>query len=408
MNRPAIIVQPFSSGVDLAPAFKARGIPVIAITLPHCASFGYGAKLQQSDFIEVIPEQPNLIKLLTNYNPLAIIPGSEVGISLADSLAAILTPDRANDPGKSRNRGHKALMQNALKEAGVPVLATIHTSSEKEVELWIEEQQLSNATFIMKPPMSAGSDKVFHTSVKDDWKQAFNQILMEPCPLTRKLNETVVVQEEAIGTEFAVGTVSANGTHYLAHLIKYNKMTSHNRKTIYDHVEFIPYIKDLYEELFSYTQKTLDALGVCWGAAHNEIILTNKGPRLIETSTRMCGGPVISFSRAATGSSQADKLVEIYIDGDVKTPEYQFKKSVVPVFLKSPKTGTIANMEAFTDLSKLPTFLSEHIWYENGDLVPQTIDYLTNIGIIALTGERKSIFLDYTKIRHMESQLMVL
>lgn len=407
MNRPVIIVDPLSSGIELAPAFKARGIPAIAVTLKPLKWTGFGAKIQTSDFVAIIPNQPNLIEVLRKYDPLAIIPGTEEGVPLAEELATVLTPQLANDPKKSLNRVHKALMQQALKETGVPSLKTLNTSSENEVETWIKVNELVDSPLIIKPPISAGSDKVFHIPAKGDWNKAFHRVLAEPSKITGKINETVIVQEQAIGTEFAVGTVSANGKHYLAHLIKYNKSSSNNRNTIYDYVEFVPYNEKVYGELFPYVQKALDALGIRWGAAHNEIMLTDKGPRLIETGARMCGGPVVGFAREATGSSQADKLVEIYADGDVTTKKYVFKKTVVPVFLKSPAEGTISNVEALADLSKLPTFLNEHIWFRNGDLVPQTVDYLTSIGIVGLTGDRESIFLDYLKIRSMESQLMV-
>src|SRR3990167_2707735 len=298
-------------------------------------------------------------------------------------------------------------MQKALKEVGVPVLKTLNTSSEHEVENWIKENELIDSPLIIKPPMSAGSDKVFHISAKGEWKMAFNRVLTEPSKITGKVSETVVVQEQAIGTEFAVGTVSANGKHYLAHLIKYNKTSSHDRKTIFDYVEFVPYSDEQHGELFSYTQSALDALGIRWGAAHNEIMLTKKGPRLIESGARMCGGPVVGFSREATGSSQADKLVEVYVDGGVLTKKYVFKKSVLSVFLKSPTNGTISNVEALSEISKLPTLLNEYIWFKNGDLVPQTVDYLTSIGIVALAGDRECILLDYEKIRNMESKLVV-
>jgi biotin carboxylase len=236
---------------------------------------------------------------------------------------------------------------------------------------------------------------------------AFNRILTEPTNIMGKISETVVVQEQAIGTEFAVGTVSARGKHYLAHLIKYNKTSSHGRKTIFDYVEFVPYIEQEYGELFDYTQKALDALGIRWGAAHTEIMLTEKGPRLIESGARICGGPVTRFAREATGSSQVDKLVEIYADGDILTKKYVFKKSVVPVFLKSPAKGILSNIETFAEVSKLPTLLNEYIWVKNGELVPLTVDYLTSIGIIALAGDRERILLDYKKIRNMESKLVI-
>ncbi|WP_454780323.1 ATP-grasp domain-containing protein [Legionella sp. WA2022007384] len=408
MNRPVIIVNPISSGIELAPAFKARGIPVIAITLHSLEWAGFGTNIQHADFNEIIPIQPNLAERLKDYDPLAIIPGDEEGVPLAESLAATLTPQFANDPAKAMNRLHKALMQKSLHDAGIPALKTLNTASEKEVEAWFKTNSLTDSSFIIKPPISAGSDKVFHISTKGDWQKAFHQVLTEPSKLTGKMNDTVVVQEEAIGTEYAVGTVSANGSHYLTHLIKYNKTSFNGRKTVYDHVEFIAFDEEAHGDLFAYTKDALDALGIRWGAAHTEIILTEHGPRLIETGARMCGGPVVGFAREATGSSQADKLVEIYVDGNVATKEYVFKKTVVPVFLKSSAAGTLTNMEAFADLATLPTFFKKYIWFKNGDVVPQTIDYLTNLGIVALAGDRQAIFNDYQKIRQMESELMIL
>lgn len=406
MNRPVVIIDPLSSGIELAPAFKARGILAIAVTFKS-DWVGFGMKVQTSDFVEIIPDQPNLVEILRHYNPIAIIPGTEEGVPLSERLTETLTPQFANDPKKSLNRSHKAFMQKALKKAGIPILKTLNTSSENEVETWIKENELVDSPLIIKPPMSAGSDKVFHISAKGNWKMDFNRILTEPSKITGKISETVVVQEQAIGTEFAVGTVSANGKHYLAHLIKYNKTSSHNRKTVFDYVEFVSYSEEEHGELFDYTQKALDALGIRWGAAHTEIMLTKKGPRLIESGARMCGGPVVGFAREATGSSQADKLVEVYAEGDVITKKYVFKKSVVPVFLKSPAKGIISNVEAIAEISKLPTLFKEYIWFKNGDLVPQTVDYLTSIGIIGLAGDRKQILLDYDKIRNMESKLVI-
>ncbi|MEO5968983.1 MAG: ATP-grasp domain-containing protein [Bdellovibrionia bacterium] len=407
MNRPVIIVDPLSSGIELAPAFKARGIPAIAVTLKHQDWLGFGTKIQSSDFLEIIPDQPDIERLIKKYDPIAIIPCTDESIPLAEHLISILTPQFANDPKKSPHRLHKALMQRALEEAGVPALKTLYTASETEAEIWIKESDLQDCPLIVKPPTSAGSDKVFHIPVKGDWKKAFNRVLTEPSKITGKSNETVVIQEQAVGTEYAVGTISANGKHYLAHLIKYNKTSSGERNTVFDHVEFIPHNTEAFGELFDYTQKALDALGIRWGAAHNEIMLTKNGPRLIESGSRMCGGPVVGFAREASGSSQADKLVEVYVDGDVLTKEYLFRKTVVPVFLKALTQGTVSNVEALEGISQLSTLFNKYIWIKNSDRVSQTVDYLTSIGIVALAGDRESIFLDYKKIRNMESKLVI-
>lgn len=407
MNRPVVIVDPLSSGIELAPAFKSRGVPAIAVTLQHQDGLGFGSRVQASDFVELIPEQPEVERLIRKHDPIAIIPGTERGIPLAERLTAILSPQYANDPKKSLHRLHKALMQEALNEAGVPSLKTLHTASENEAEAWIEDSGLGDCPLIIKPPISAGSDKVFHIPAKGDWRKAFNRVLAEPSKITGQSSETVVIQEQAVGTEFAIGTVSANGKHFLSHLIKYNKSSSRERKTVFDHVEFVPFDEEALGDLFDYTKKSLDALGIRWGAAHSEIMLTKSGPRLIETGARMCGGPVVGFAREATGSSQADRLVEVYVDGDVRTKGYVFRKTVVPVFLKALTQGTVSNVEVLDDVSKLPTLLSKYIWIKNGDHVSKTEDYLTSIGIVALTGDHESIFCDYEKIRHMESKLLI-
>jgi hypothetical protein len=389
----------------LAPAFKARGVPAIAVTLNYDEWPEFGSRIRASDFVEVVPDQPGIEKLIAQHDPIAVIPGTEEGIPLAERLTAILTPQFTNDPEKALHRSHKSLMQQALKEAGVPALKTLHTASESEAEAWIEDQGLKDRPLIVKPPASSGSEKVFHIPASADWRGAFNRILAEPV-LSGARSETAVIQEQAIGTEFAVGTVSANGRHFLTHLMKYNKTSSGDRRTVFDHVEFVPHDKEALGDLFDYTQRALDALGIRWGAAHNEVMLTKDGPRLIESSARMIGGPVVGFARAATGSSQADRLVELYVDGEVITKEYGFRKTVVPVFLKAVTQGTVSNVEVLDGISSLPTFLSRHIWIKNGDRVPQTVDYLTSIGIIALTGDRESIFFDYARIRAMESKLV--
>ncbi|MDF1758972.1 MAG: ATP-grasp domain-containing protein [Coxiellaceae bacterium] len=406
MTRP-IIIEPLSSGGALAPAFKARGIPVIAVKLKASPWRGFGSTLQTSDFLAVIPEQPGLVDILKKYNPIAVIPGIEDAVPLTEQLAAELAPHYANNPDKLQHRFHKALMQQALQQAGVPVLKTLNTCSENEVHDWITQHDLQDLPLIIKPPTSAGSDKVFHIPAQGCWQQAFHRVLNEPAVTTGINSSSVVVQEQAIGPEFAVGTVSANGEHYVAHLIKYNKLTVGHRKTVFDHVELVAYDETIHKPLIDYTKKSLDALGIRWGAAHSEVIVTAQGPRLIEVGARMCGGPTVEAARAATGSSQADKWAEIFANGDVISKQYVVNKTVVPVFLKSPASGRMINAEVFDEVATLPTLLNAYIWYENNDCVVQTVDYLSAIGIVVLAGDRETVFDDYKKIRQMESNLEV-
>ncbi len=46
MNRPVVIVDPLSSGIDLAPAFRSRGIPSVAVTFKSLEEIGFGLEVQ--------------------------------------------------------------------------------------------------------------------------------------------------------------------------------------------------------------------------------------------------------------------------------------------------------------------------------------------------------------------------
>ncbi len=406
MSRPVVIVDPFSSGVELAPAFRARGIHCVAVTtFEPRNSLGYGARIRREDFTEIFSLSPDLEEKLRKLNPLAILSGSDTAMVLAERLSASLQLPFSNDPAKNIHRLHKARMQEALEPAGVPALATISTTSEAEVEAWLRERALSNSPLVVKPANSAGSDKVFLIPPGGDWKSAFNRVLTEPSKIDGKPHDTAVVQEQAIGTEFAIGTVSSSGKHYIAQIIQYTKGTAENRSVVYDYVEFISYDEQAHGEMWRYTQSVLDALGVRWGAAHNEIMLTKNGPRLIETSPRMTGGPVVLFAREASGSSQADKWVEAIALGEVALRDYTWRKTVMPVFLRAKATGVVSNVEALDGISQLPTLFRPFVWFKNGDTLTQTVDYLSSIGIVALAGDRESVLRDYRKIREMEALL---
>jgi biotin carboxylase len=409
VSRPVVIVDPVSSGAELAPAFHKRNIPAIAVrSMPAKAGgTGFAIKIQETHFQEVLENGPDLLVRLRQMNPRAIVAGTESGVPLADQLAEALTPELANAPELSRARRHKALMQEALAKAGLPVAKTINTASAGEVIAWLKEQGLTNSPLVVKPPASAGSDNVHHIPAGGDWRKPFDHILSTPAALMGLVNETVIVQEQLIGTEYAVDTVSAAGKHELAHLIRYKKTAAGDRLTVFDHTEFVPFDAEKYGELWSYTQRALDALGIRWGAAHSEIMLTKDGPRLIETGARMCGGPVIGFARAATGSSQVERVVEAYVDGEIRTNNYDLKQTVVPVFLIAPHAGTLRNVEVLEKLKALPTHLATHMWLGNGDHVRQTVDFNTTLGIVALAGKREAVFTDYAKVREIEAKLVI-
>ncbi|MDB5101352.1 MAG: hypothetical protein JWM80_5773 [Cyanobacteria bacterium RYN_339] len=410
MTQPIVIVDPVDSGSELAPAFAARGIPAIAVrSFPPGRSYGvgFGSQIQPDHFLAVYENVPDLVEILRPLNPRAVLAGTESGVELADRLAAALTPEFANVPALSRARRHKGLMQEAITKAGLPAIRTLYTASATEAAAWLVDQGLTGSALVLKPVESEASDNVHHVAPGGDWRSPFNQILAARNRVLDATNEAVIVQERVFGTEFAVDTVSAAGEHVLAHLIRYTKTTAGDRLTVFDHTEFVPFEPAQHGEMLAYFRQALDALGIRWGAAHGEVMLTPDGPRLIEVGARTCGGPVLGFSRVATGSSQLERVVEAYVDGAIRTLAYDVTKTVVPVFLIAPASGIIQNVEVLDPLRELSTHLNTYTWHRNGDAVRQTVDYHTMMGIVALAGEREAVFADYKRIREAEAQLRI-
>ena len=389
-----VIVDPVSSGTELAPAFKARGMRVVAVrssALADAGDVGYARGIHTEDFEAVYDGA------CPRTDVTAVVAGSETGVALADTLAARLTPHRANATALSSARRNKADMQRALARAGLPTIRTLSTASHDEAAEWVRSNGLTS--FVLKPPASSGSDNVTRVMPGDDWQRTFDRILAQPTALDGERSATVLVQELLTGTEYAVDTVSAAGTHTLAHLIRYSK----SNFTVFEHTEFVKHDA----QLFDFTQRALDALGIRWGAAHAEVMLTANGPRIIEVGARMCGGPVLGFARAATGSSQLERVVEAYVDGAIGTCDYTLKQTVVPVFLKARQSGTLRNIEVMDTARALPTHLASHLWLRNGAHVKRTVDFDSTLGIIALAGPRDAVFADYAQIRAAEAQLQI-
>ena len=144
MSRPIVIINPFSSGSELASAFAVAGIPAIAVLHNFEKKRGFGNQLQQSDYLEVINYDETTIEKLKSLNPLGIIPGTDDSVHLADQLVSLITPEKSNVLEKTLHRQHKALMQEALKEAKLPHIKTINTSSHYEVRIWLKENNLEN------------------------------------------------------------------------------------------------------------------------------------------------------------------------------------------------------------------------------------------------------------------------
>ena len=80
--------------------------------------------------------------------------------------------------------------------------------------------------------------------------------------------------------------MSCAGQHIVTDVWRYDKVPVGSKGNAYNYAALVRQPNETEKTLLSYTLKVLDALGFRYGPSHTELMLTPKGPRLIETAAR--------------------------------------------------------------------------------------------------------------------------
>lgn len=109
----------------------------------------------------------------------------------------------------------------------------------------------------------------------------------------------VLVEEFLGGEEYSVEAFSENGEHcILAITQKYKDPTTFVEL---GHVCPAPLSEEQAAQIQAFIPKALDAIGLRDGASHTELMLTPRGPRLIESHSRVGGDRIFKLVELATG-----------------------------------------------------------------------------------------------------------
>ncbi|WP_394825536.1 ATP-grasp domain-containing protein [Pendulispora albinea] len=410
-RKPRIaVVDPYSSGYEMAPAFAARGIGAIAIrtafSLPEMARDSW-APSHFDVILDGTQPEAELVSRLRELGPLRILAGNESGVELAEALTARLLPHTGNVPELTAARRDKWQTALALSRAGIPCIRQICTADPDAVRAWLAEAASDGPQpLVLKPPKSAGTDNVHIVRAGDDWQPVFARILGTTNMMGLR-NDGVLVQEYARGTEYAVDTYSADGVHGLLSVCRYRKRALEDRLGIYEAVDFLPPDAPRVAEVYAYVRRVLDAVGLRNGSAHVEVMDTARGPRLIEVNARISGGHQQRLTRLATGDCQIDRSVR-HVLGEPLGGGYRLLHHVTVAYLSASRHGIWRNAEDLRNLARLPTFHDIHLAYGTGDHVPRTVDVFTSIGQVVLAGkDANAVDTDYDAVRAYEARMRI-
>ena len=398
------IVDPYSTGRLLAGAFAARGVEAVAV-LTGAPAPGPSGTVSGEEYAAVIDhgqDAAHTARLLERWNVRHVLAGTESGVPAADLIAHHLGLP-GNNPANSATRRNKFDMSLALATAG---LAQAKTGVAFNVGGARNHAYEYGWPVVVKPVDSGGSDGVVIARDARQVTAAAAQILT--CAnLFGKQNEAVLVQEYLSGEQYAVNTVSRGGLHRLVEVWHDRRTDLGNGKLIYDRMDLLEPGTWLTRVLFEYVEACLDALGVDWGPAHSEVVLTKAGPVLIETGARLQGGDSAELMRRAVGTSQTDAVVQATLDSaaaHAARARQQYAYSpVTQIFLQAPAGGRVsaAGIEKLAQIPEVAGFVRPLML---DGAVSQTVDLLSSPGTLYLTGEStRRIDCAHSAVRALEA-----
>ncbi|MFF3889178.1 ATP-grasp domain-containing protein [Streptomyces sp. NPDC001914] len=405
-SKRVAFVDAFSLGRHLLPALGRFGLECVHVQSPnpdvHISRLpfpeGFAAKVLHEGDIEATASA--LRELGVGW----VVSVGESGVELTDRLAAELGT-RGNGMSRPTSRRNKYDMVLALRDAGVEHAATIVSSDAEEIVKWADTT--AGYPVVLKPVASSGTDNVVACSSADQVRAVHEQI-MSSADRHAKPNTVVLAQEFLDGDEYFVNTVSHDGRHHTVEIWRYFKTRLPGGNIIYDYNEPLAPDDPQAKRVEAYTHQVLDALEVRNWAGHTEVMMTARGPVLVECAARFGGGQVPDIGNRCLGTNQIDLIALAVADPDafdrLPTTAYQLLRRVRYVHLVNPDDhGVAPSEEAMAAVRALPSYAHAVTTRAAGAPLPRTIDVATQPGYVILISEDpEQLRADYRRLREIE------
>jgi hypothetical protein len=398
-----------------------------------------------------------------------IICETDSGLADAERLGVMLK--LKNHDGINEARRHKFLMVEEVGKAGLEVVRQkLCFSSEEAVEFAkelglaedahqeVHQQEVyaarkdaesasnsgslgmgtnslisnENPMCIVKPVRGCASDNVYLCKKLRDVKDSFGLIHGSTIFGSPEMkHDSVLVQEFAYGTEYAIDIVSKDGDHKVAALWRYDKRPANGASFVYHATEVIDADNEVGRTVCDYAKRSLDSLGVQWGLSHTEVILgKDMVPRLVEVNCRQHNMDFAPLTMACIGYNALDMTLSAYLGGNDEStypsgeeftrldwdslPDLPVTRAYgAVVHLVNFANGILVsvNEDALNEIHQMESVLAMEIYpsfLEVGSPIIPTVDIRTDAGWVQIINDDKEAFQqDYERIVELMPTLFI-
>ena len=283
---------------------------------------------------------------------------------------------------------------------------------------------------VVKPARGVASDDVHLCQDLRSTAEAFCKIQGSTVfgTMDGEKHDSVLVQEFATGTEYAVDIVSKAGQNKVAALWRYDKRPVNGAPFVYHATELVDADTHVGRAVCEYAIASLDALNVNWGLSHIEVIVDGDGPRLVEVNCRQHNTDFAPLTSGCIGYNALDMLLSAYLgDAEIFPPNSEHKRLVwdeIPdlpvtrsygavVHLVSHSEGVLRdlNVPALEEIEGMNSVLAIELYPHFstiGEPIEKTVDIRSDCGWVHLMNEDAEQFkANYNKIVEIMPRMFV-
>ena len=358
-------------------AVQRRGYKIVAVNFPeaierleadpsivHAEGLDFGKSMQSVH---------RIVELHKKYQFETIVPISEFGLLTAAiasrQLGMPFTPFET-----VMNTRDKLRMRRVLEAKGLSQVRFRSCTTVDEVQAFLAEV---GGPIIVKPLMGTASDGVSRVD-RPDQVEAALRISNE----SRSFS-AAICEEYIDGPEVSVEAYLIDGEFIPVAIT--DKLTD-ERFLEMGHSQPTRFSPAIQQQIFDATRDVVVALGITRGVTHTEMRITPRGPRLIETHTRMGGDFIHVLTRTSTGVDLTDLLVACAL-GEVPTARPTDTGAAAAIRFVTGPAGIVADV----DLPQLEDGLLEvRAYVKPGDETTGYSSSLDRFGHVIATGATRA------------------
>ncbi|MFJ9829534.1 ATP-grasp domain-containing protein [Streptomyces sp. NPDC101160] len=268
----------------------------------------------------------------------------------------------------------KAAMRALLAEHGLSQVRSESAATADEVAAAVGRLPLP---VVVKPARASGSRGVAlirdHADLEEWTERVTEGAVAGP----------YLVEEYLQGPEYSVETLSVDGVHHVVGITA-KSTTGAPYFVETSHIHPAPLGDEERAAIHVVVTGLLDLAGYRFGPAHTEVILTGRGPRIVESQTRLGGDRIPLLIETASDFDIEAAIFRTLAGAPVEPPRPRHTASVGFFFLPAGRLDSVEGLDA---IRALPYVQALHFPFAPGDELPRTTSSFTRHGYVVVDAE---------------------